>query len=207
MAQQYDVRGYPTIKFLRPGGQQPIDYSGARTEAAFLEFLNDNCGTNRVPGGGLNEFVSQGAIPQTGLLLTRSLPLFQAGRIPSIDSLASHFMSPTATRPNVLESASAVASSLTDKSSALASYYVKVMSKFASTSLEEAREWIDKESTRLGKMLSNKGSITGQKRDELTMKQNVSNVSTFTCLRDKREMRRIDTFGTFSVRSSLLSNL
>ncbi|KAK4051555.1 hypothetical protein OIV83_002695 [Microbotryomycetes sp. JL201] len=152
LAQQYEVRGYPTIKFVRPGGQAPVDYSGARTEAAFLEFLNEKCGTNRVPGGGLNEF---------------------AGRIPSLDSIASAFMNPTATRPSLVESASAVASSLTDKSSALASYYIKVMTKFASSTVEDAQAWIDKETTRLGKLMSNKGAITGAKRDELKMKQNI----------------------------------
>ncbi|KAM0789802.1 hypothetical protein ACM66B_006654 [Microbotryomycetes sp. NB124-2] len=152
LAQQYEVRGYPTIKFLPPGGQAPIDYSGARSEAAFLEFLNDKCGTNRVPGGGLNEF---------------------AGRIPSLDSIASAFMNPTATRPTLVESASAVASSLSDKSSSLASYYIKVMTKFATSSLEEAQAWIDKETTRLGKVMSNKGAIAGAKLDELKMKQNI----------------------------------
>ncbi|KAK4056384.1 hypothetical protein OIO90_002527 [Microbotryomycetes sp. JL221] len=159
LAQDYEVRGYPTIKFIRPGGQQPIDYSGARTEAAFLEFLNDKCGTNRVPGGGLNEF---------------------AGRIKSLDAIASDFMSPTATRPALLESASAVASSLSDEASSLASYYVKVMTKFTQSSVEEIQTWINKETTRLNKLMSNgKKSISGRQLDELKMKQNILSAFTY----------------------------
>lgn len=99
----------------------------------------------------------------------------QAGRIPSLDSLASTYFAPTATRPALLESASALASSLTDKSSEMASYYIKVMTKWSeATSLADAQAWIVKETERLGKLASRKGTIAGKKLDELRMKQNVS---------------------------------
>lgn len=83
-------------------------------------------------------------------------------------------MAPTATRPDVLSSASALAASLTDQSSALASYYIKVMTKWSTATVEEAQAWIETESARLSKLASRKGSIAGKKLDELKMKQNVS---------------------------------
>lgn len=38
---------------------------------------------------------------------------------------------------------------------------------------EGAQDWLKKESERLGKMLSKKGSLAGKKLDELQMRQNV----------------------------------
>ncbi|ORY56814.1 thioredoxin-like protein [Leucosporidium creatinivorum] len=153
LASQYGVKGFPTIKFIPSGGRPVEDYAGARSEEAFLQFLNEKCGTHRTPGGGLSKL---------------------AGRIPSLDTLASTYFAPTATRPALLESASALASSLTDKSSEMASYYIKVMTKWSeATSLADAQAWIVKETERLGKLASRKGTIAGKKLDELKMKQNI----------------------------------
>merc|ERR1712017_67027 len=38
LCSQYGVRGYPTVNFFNDGGE-PEKYSGARTVAAFKEFL------------------------------------------------------------------------------------------------------------------------------------------------------------------------
>lgn len=102
------------------------------------------------------------------------LPLSQAGRIPSLDTLASLYLSPTATRPDLLASASALAASITGPTSELAAYYIKVMSKWVGETAPEAEAWIEKEKVRLGKLASRKGAIAGKKLDELKMKQNVS---------------------------------
>lgn len=84
-------------------------------------------------------------------------------------------MAPTTTRPaaDILASASALASSLTDQSSSLAAYYLKVMTKWSTSTLEETQTWLEKEQARLGKLASRKGAIAGKKLDELRMKQNV----------------------------------
>lgn len=47
------------------------------------------------------------------------------------------------------------------------------MSKFVENA-EGAKEWIEKEIVRLGKLASKKGAVAGKKLDELTMKKNVS---------------------------------
>ncbi|GAA6033527.1 hypothetical protein JCM8097_001438 [Rhodosporidiobolus ruineniae] len=154
IAQKYGVSGYPTLKFIQPPSKGGVveDYRGPRTEEALLEFLNEHCGTHKLPGGLLSDL---------------------AGRIPSLDNLASTYLHPTATRPALLSSASALASSLTDSSSALASYYLKLFTKFSSLAPSEALDWIEKERTRLGKLASKKGQVAAKKIEEARMKQNI----------------------------------
>nr|CAG8626389.1 5586_t:CDS:2 [Entrophospora candida] len=56
IAERYDVKGFPTIKFFQKGDDKtPIDYQGDRTEEDFVKFLNKHCGTHRLIGGGLSE--------------------------------------------------------------------------------------------------------------------------------------------------------
>ncbi|GAA5837761.1 hypothetical protein JCM11251_002316 [Rhodosporidiobolus azoricus] len=157
VAQKYGVSGYPTLKFIQPAskGGAVEDYRGARSEEALLAFLNEKCGTHKLPGGLLGDL---------------------AGRIPSLDSLASLYLHPTATRPDLLASASSIASSLTDSSSSLVSYYLKVFNKFADASgeqLEEAKQWVEKERARLGKLAGKKGQVAVKKLEEARMKQNI----------------------------------
>lgn len=74
----YGVSSFPTIKFFGKGkenNEDPIAYNGPRTEQAFIDFLNEKCGTHRAVGGGLND---------------------AAGRIPSLDELAQKFIDATA---------------------------------------------------------------------------------------------------------------
>ncbi|GAA5931109.1 hypothetical protein JCM1841_000014 [Sporobolomyces salmonicolor] len=157
LASKYGVSGFPTIKFIAPPskGGKVETYQSARSEEAFLEYLNKQCGTNKGPGGVLSDL---------------------AGRIPSLDTLASVYLTPSATRPALLSSASALASSLTDSSSSLATYYLKLMTKWAGASgaqLEDARAWIAKESERLGKLAGRKGKVAVKQLEEARMKQNV----------------------------------
>lgn len=156
---KYGVGGFPTIKFLAPAskGGAVEAYQGPRTEEALLEFLNDKCGTHKLPGGLLGDL---------------------AGRIPSLDSLAALYLGPSATRPALAASASAIASSLTSgTASALSSYYLRVFDKFADVADSEgvaaARAWVDKERERLGKLAGRKGQVAVAKLEEAQMKRNV----------------------------------
>jgi thiol-disulfide isomerase/thioredoxin len=56
LAEKYGVKSFPTIKFFPKGGE-PVDYTGGRSEADFVAFLNEKCGTHRAVGGGLNDEV------------------------------------------------------------------------------------------------------------------------------------------------------
>lgn len=74
VAARYQVRSYPTIKFFPKGSDKgmhwllvvglqlifsldAIPYEVGRSEADFVKFLNEHCGTQRAVGGGLNELV------------------------------------------------------------------------------------------------------------------------------------------------------
>ncbi|KZO90686.1 disulfide isomerase [Calocera viscosa TUFC12733] len=74
IAGRYGISSYPTIKFFPRGSsdKKPEDYMQGRSEEQFIEYLNEKCGTFRSAGGVLNSV---------------------AGRIPSLDALASKFYS------------------------------------------------------------------------------------------------------------------
>jgi protein disulfide-isomerase A6 len=44
--------------FPADSSEEPFVYEGERTEAAFIELLNERCGTQRTVGGGLASTVS-----------------------------------------------------------------------------------------------------------------------------------------------------
>ncbi|KAF9884593.1 hypothetical protein FE257_001415 [Aspergillus nanangensis] len=122
------VTGYPTIKFFPKGSKEPIDYSGARSEAALVDYVNEKAGTNRAVGGSLNE---------------------KAGTIPSLDDLVAKYTSSENFSALVGEINKA-AKGLQDK---YAQYYVRVSQKLA-----DNNEYAKKEFTRLKKILSKGGS-------------------------------------------------
>jgi protein disulfide-isomerase A6 len=91
IALMYGVKSFPTIKFFGKGGEgkeNPIAYNGPRSEQAFVDFLNEHCGTHRAIGGRLNDV---------------------AGRLPSLDDVARRFIDATAdVRASLLKEASAL---------------------------------------------------------------------------------------------------
>lgn len=61
IANRYGVKSYPTLKFF-PRGKKAVDfvptaYEAARTEQAFVDFINEHAGTARTVGGGLSALV------------------------------------------------------------------------------------------------------------------------------------------------------
>ncbi|KEP46636.1 protein disulfide isomerase [Rhizoctonia solani 123E] len=107
IAARYQVRSYPTIKFFPKGSstKEAVAYDFGRSEADFVKFLNENCGTQRAVGGGLHEL---------------------AGRLPTLDSLAQSFYSADkAVRETIYAEAKVAGEN--------ASYYVRVMDKLTST--------------------------------------------------------------------------
>jgi protein disulfide-isomerase A6 len=145
LAQQYGVSGYPTLKFFsKDDKEDPIDYNGARTEEAFVEFLNKKCGTHRTVGGLLND---------------------EAGRHPEFDSLAQRFIAAASDARDKLYADAQLFSGAFGKKF---QYYVRVMDKVKNGSLE----YVDKESKRLNSIL-NKGGLSPQKLDEVKIKINI----------------------------------
>ncbi|KAI0687531.1 protein disulfide isomerase [Earliella scabrosa] len=145
LAEKYEIGSFPTIMFF-PKGQKdsPIDYDGPRTEEGFIEFLNEKCGTQRAPGGLLNE---------------------KAGRLAELDALAEKFFESAAdARQALLKEAKDLAATL----GAGAKHYLRVMEKVASGS----EEYIEKESKRLSSILT-KRTLSPAKLDEIKIKANI----------------------------------
>ncbi|PAV16068.1 disulfide isomerase [Pyrrhoderma noxium] len=144
LATKYEIGSFPTIKFFAKDNKEPESYEGGRSEADFVEFLNQKCGTNRAVGGGLNE---------------------QAGRIEAFDELASKFFSATADiRSEILVEAAKLAEEI----GSTAAHYLKIMNKI----IEKTDSYLGKESTRLASILK-KRSLSDLKLDEIKVKANI----------------------------------
>lgn len=145
-AAEYGVKGYPTIKFFPAGTTDPEDYSGGRSEDAFVTFLNEKTGTHRAPGGGLDA---------------------TAGTVESLDTIVSQLVGGTALA-EVAAEAKKAAAALTDKAQAkYAEYYLRVFDK-----LSKSEEYVAKELSRLEGIIK-KGGLAPTKLDELIVKTNV----------------------------------
>lgn len=129
LSMQYEISSFPTIKFFgrvrlnsssphsthylsQNAKDTPIDYEGGRTEEDFVEYLNEKCGTHRLPGGGLNE---------------------KAGRIESLDDLASQFYLASASARNKIYDQAVLAA---ESAGEEAKQYLKVMQKVVNSSDE-----------------------------------------------------------------------
>ncbi|KAG6873925.1 hypothetical protein C0995_008964 [Termitomyces sp. Mi166 len=144
LTKKYDVTGFPTIKFFSKDDKEPITYDLGRTEAAFVDFLNEKCGTHRAVGGGLSD---------------------QAGRLPEFDSLASKFFVAGAdARDSIFKEASVLAASVGEASK----HYLRVMEKVVNGS----DAYVQKEAARLAKILEKK-NLSPSKLDEIKIKANI----------------------------------
>ncbi|KAL1302955.1 hypothetical protein AAFC00_003273 [Neodothiora populina] len=126
-AKELGVKSYPTIKFFPKGSKEPVAYEGGRTEQAFVDYINEQTGTHRTPGGGLDA---------------------TAGTIAALDSIVAKFTGGEALA-TVAKEITKATTGVQDK---YAEYYVKVFSK-----LSENSEYVEKESKRLKSLLSKGG--------------------------------------------------
>ncbi|KAF8313568.1 protein disulfide isomerase [Clavulina sp. PMI_390] len=141
---KFGVSSFPTIKFFPRGeDKNPIDYNIGRSEADFTNFLNEHCGTHRAVGGGLND---------------------QAGRVASLDTLASQFVSLPNTRAQLYQEALSLGETLGEKGK----YYLKVMEKLTNGT----EGYIEKEAKRLATILKKK-TLAPRKLDEIKIKANI----------------------------------
>jgi protein disulfide-isomerase A6 len=145
LAKAQGVTGYPTIKWFPAGSNESVKYEGGRSEAKFLEWVNEKAGTHRIIGGGLD---------------------VTAGTIDALDSIVAKL-----TGSNIADiSAEVKAQAETLKETAeykYAEYYVKVFDK-----LSNSDGYAAKELARLDGILA-KGGLAPSKRDEIQLKTNV----------------------------------
>ena len=104
-AQDQGVKSYPTIKYFPKGSTTPEDYNGGRTEADFVEFMNEKAGTHRMVGGGLD---------------------LKAGTISALDSVVN-----TLTGSNIAAINKELTKAAVDLKDKYAEYYVKVSKKLS----------------------------------------------------------------------------
>lgn len=128
LVKEQGITGYPTIKFFPKGSTEPVPYVGARSEEAFIEFLNEKTGANRAVGGGLNQ---------------------KAGTIAMLDKLVSEYV-PAHQFDKLVAEVKKATKGLQDK---YAQYYVKVAEK-----LSQNEDYVNKEWNRLLKVLGKGGS-------------------------------------------------
>ena len=145
-AKDQGVSSYPTIKFFPKGSTEPEAYSGGRTEADLVSFINSKAGTHRKPGGGLDA---------------------TAGTIEALDSLVEKFTGGSSIAEIAAEATKAAADLKSNAQYKYAEYYVKVFDK-----LSKSDNYASKELARLDKILQ-KGGLAPEKLDEFTSKTNI----------------------------------
>ncbi|KAL5329017.1 hypothetical protein ACEPPN_002526 [Leptodophora sp. 'Broadleaf-Isolate-01'] len=145
-AQDQGVSSYPTIKFFPKGSTTPEAYSGGRTEADLVAFMNSKAGTHRAPGGGLDAV---------------------AGTIEALDTLVAKFTSGSSIAEVASEATKAAADLKSQVQYKYAEYYVKVFDK-----LSKNDNYAAKELARLEGILK-KGGLAPAKLDEFTSKTNI----------------------------------
>ena len=144
---RFGVEGFPTIKFFPAGSLEAEDYKLGRTEADFVNFLNEKCGTKRTVGGGLTP---------------------EAGRISSLDAIASKFIS-APKGDKARKAALKEAKEVSEKDgSKYAQYYAKVMAKID----KDGDDYVSKETARLER-ISESGTTTREKRDDFIIRKNI----------------------------------
>lgn len=164
IAQRFEVKSFPTIKFFPKDWTFPMAYPGGRSAEQFANFLNEHCGTQRAATGLLNDV---------------------AGTVGELNDLASAYIASIPSREEVYEKAKAYVTNLTSSASEAASgasdeaskkarvaaeYYVRAMERIKA----KGDAWLEKERNRLSGLLSSQ-SMAGKKLDELKVKINILN--------------------------------
>jgi len=145
LGSRYGVTGFPTLKwFSKDSKSEPVSYEEGRDPQSFVDFINSHAGTLRNVDGSLKD---------------------TAGRIESLDSIASQFASkPSA---SLIKKAESDASHLTGTAKSNADVYIKLMRAIE----KKGSDFVQQETSRVSRMLE--GSLTPEKRDELQLRKNI----------------------------------
>lgn len=145
LAQEQGITGFPTIKFFPKGSAEPSPYAGARTEDAFVDFINQKTGVNRMVGGRLNT---------------------KAGTIETLDSILAKYITPNGLS-DVEKATAELTKGAKDISDTMKDYYLRALAKITGNP-----EYAMKEQTRLAGLLK-KGGLAPEKIDDLQRRSNV----------------------------------
>ena len=159
VAEEQGVKSYPTIKYFAAGSKEPTPYEGARSEQAFIDFINEKAGTARAPGGKLNP---------------------TAGTIAAIDSVIQKILEKGTSLGEQADDI--IAAAKKEAASQFSSYYSKVAEKIKANS-----GYVDQEFKRLQGLLS-KGGLAPEKFDDLTTRSNILRKFKGTVTDEKSEL-------------------
>lgn len=139
------ISGFPTIKFFPKGSTEPSPYEGARSEQAFVDFINKKAGVHRAVGGRLNN---------------------KAGTIDVLDEILAKYI--TAGGISDVETATTeLKNAAADLSASTKEYYLKALSKLTGNP-----EYAMKEQSRLAGILK-RGGLAPEKIDDLQRRNNI----------------------------------
>lgn len=158
-AQDQGVSSYPTIKWFKAGSTEPSKYEGARTEQAFIDFINKEVGTYRALGGGLTA---------------------AGGTISAVDDVIQKILAGGATIADKTDEIVAAAKEVTGQK--YAEYYEKVAGK---TKANEG--YLEKELNRLEGIIK-KGGLAPVKLDDLVSRSNILRKFKAVVTDDKSEL-------------------
>jgi len=144
LASKYGVTGYPTIIFFPKDNKNGDRYSGGRDLPELVKFLNEKTDSHRTATGHYDDTV---------------------GRDASLDELAKKFMSSSGDRAAVIKE-------VVEKAKALGHKNLEWYEKFMSVIAKRGVEWLQTEKTRVKGLLEG-GSLSSDKVDEFTIRQNV----------------------------------
>jgi protein disulfide-isomerase A6 len=152
---QYDVSGYPTLKWFPRDNKKGLPYEAGRSVKDFVEFVNKETGTLRQHDGKL---------------------LSTAGRHSDLDAIATKFLAAAESeRAALVSQAEALASSLSNPGSSAAplystghAYYSKVMQNIA----KKGADFPKTELARLSKVIDS-GSVAAAKMTDFMLRLNV----------------------------------
>ena len=145
VADEQEIKSYPTIKFWPANSKTPEKYEGARTEAAFVDFLNKEAGTYRAVGGGLTA---------------------AGGTIAAVDEVIQKIIDGGSTVAERADEISAAAKEAAGQK--YAEYYGKVAGK-----AKADEGYLQKELTRLEGMIKKGSSLAPAKLDDLVSRSNI----------------------------------
>lgn len=145
-AKDQGVSSYPTIKFFPKGSTKPVEYNAGRTEADIVAWINENAGTHRTVGGGLDA---------------------TAGTIEALDTLVAKFTGGSSIAEIAAEATEAAKGLKENAQYKYAEYYVRVFDK-----LSKSDGFASKELARLDGIIK-KGGLAPAKLDEFTSKTNI----------------------------------
>jgi protein disulfide-isomerase A6 len=137
------VSSYPTIKWFPAGTKEPSPYDGARSEQAFIDFINKEVGTYRSVGGHLTA---------------------AGGTVAALDTVIQKIVDGGS---DIFSKADELVKAAKSEKSPFAAYYGKVAEK-----VKANKGYVDKELARLEGILK-KGGLAPQKVDDLTRRYNV----------------------------------